>query len=123
MRNGEANVRREIDIMQRLDHVHVAKFIELIEIEEKQKMYIVLELIGGGSLRTLLESMPEGRLPESHCRWYFRQLIDGLKYIHSQNVVHRDIKVGFGCNHHPNLGMAGINEFVSQTRPSYFAAF
>lgn len=33
--------------MKMLSHVNVAQFIELIEIEEKQKMYIVMELVGG----------------------------------------------------------------------------
>jgi serine/threonine protein kinase len=98
--------------MKMLDHENVAKFIELIEIEEKQKMYIVMELVGGsfydatgfrwltpfircsgGSLHTLLERMPDGRLPTCYCRWYFRQLINGIDYLHKQGVVHRDIKV------------------------------
>lgn len=34
------------------------------------------------------------RITESETRCYISQLIDGVKYIHSRNIVHRDLKLG-----------------------------
>ena len=34
-----------------------------------------------------------GKLSEDEARGYFRQTIQGLQYVHSQGVCHRDLKV------------------------------
>ena len=41
--NGEANVEREIALLQELNHKNVMKLIEVFHNEEKGKIYIVLE--------------------------------------------------------------------------------
>lgn len=51
---------------------------------------LVLELATGGELFNYL--MHTGPFDEHMARTYFRQLIEGLKYCHSQGVTHRDIK-------------------------------
>ena len=33
-------------------------------------------------------------LTEPEVRYYMRQLADGAEYIHSQSIVHRDLKLG-----------------------------
>lgn len=36
-----------------------------------------------------------GGLTEFECRYYFKQLISALKYMHNEHrVIHRDIKLG-----------------------------
>ncbi|KAA0158624.1 hypothetical protein FNF28_06151 [Cafeteria roenbergensis] len=51
---------------------------------------IFMEFVPGGSLRSVLERV--GALPERVVRVYSRQLLQGLAYLHSHRVVHRDIK-------------------------------
>ena len=41
--NGEANVEREIALLQELNHKNVMKLIEVLFNEEKGKIYMVLE--------------------------------------------------------------------------------
>jgi serine/threonine protein kinase len=53
-------------------------------------IYIVLELATGGELFDYVAI--GGRYSEEVCRFYFRQLIDGLYYVHSNGVTHRDLK-------------------------------
>lgn len=35
----------------------------------------------------------KGRLDESTARLYFTQIVDAVKYLHSQDLVHRDLKL------------------------------
>lgn len=50
----------------------------------------MLELITGGELFDKI--VAEGRFDDVTARFYFRQLIRGVKYCHSQGVCHRDLK-------------------------------
>jgi serine/threonine protein kinase len=54
------------------------------------QIFIVLELIAGGELFDKI--VAEGRFDEATARFYFRQLIRGVKYCHLQGVCHRDLK-------------------------------
>ena len=54
-------------------------------------MFIVLELASGGDMLDILNA--SGRFPEPLARHYFKQLIEGLEYMHTQGIVHRDLKV------------------------------
>ena len=50
----------------------------------------MLELVGGGELFDLVAL--GGRLEEKYARHYFKQLLDGLNYLHSSGYAHRDLK-------------------------------
>lgn len=70
--------------------------IDLVDVlydDEKQKMYLVMEFCVGG-LQDMLESTPQKKFPLSQAHGYFSQLIDGLEYLHSKGIVHKDIKPG-----------------------------
>ncbi len=54
------------------------------------QIFIVLELITGGELFDKI--VAEGRFDEPTARFYFRQLLKGVKYCHGQGVCHRDLK-------------------------------
>lgn len=93
LKNGEETLKNEIAIMKQLrNHENVLKLIEVIHNEEKQKIYVVLEFCGAGSLQQLIDSHPNSRLPLVDVHHFFRQLILGLDYIHNQGIIHRDIK-------------------------------
>ncbi|PNY12488.1 mitogen-activated protein kinase kinase kinase 1-like protein, partial [Trifolium pratense] len=56
---------------------------------DESKLYIFIELVTKGSLRNLYQRYT---LRDSQVSAYTRQILHGLKYLHDQNVVHRDIK-------------------------------
>ncbi|NXW51573.1 STK11 kinase, partial [Nyctiprogne leucopyga] len=98
--NGEANVKKEIQLLRRLRHKNVIQLVDVLYNEEKQKIflnsaftYMVMEYCVCG-MQEMLDSVPEKRFPVFQAHGYFCQLIDGLEYLHSQGIVHKDIKPG-----------------------------
>lgn len=91
--NGEANVKKEIQLLRRLQHKNVIQLVDVLYNEEKQKMYMVMEYCVCG-MQEMLDSVPEKRFPVFQSHGYFCQLLDGLEYLHSQGIVHKDIKPG-----------------------------
>eukprot|EP01125_Pyxidicula_operculata_P015626 TRINITY_DN532_c0_g1_i3.p1 TRINITY_DN532_c0_g1~~TRINITY_DN532_c0_g1_i3.p1 ORF type:complete len:149 (-),score=9.17 TRINITY_DN532_c0_g1_i3:62-508(-) len=67
---GEELCRKEIEIMKSLDDVNIVCLIDNFEIEEKEKLYVVLEYANGGSLQDLLDRAPNGKLPLRQIRRY-----------------------------------------------------
>ncbi len=57
-------------------------------LESNNKVFLVMELCGGGTLADMVRIKP---LSESLARFYMRQLIPAIKYCHNQGVIHRDI--------------------------------
>lgn len=91
--NGEQNVQREIQLLKRLCHPNVIKLYDVIYDEQKQKMYMIMEYCVG-ELQEMLESIEEHKFPIWQAHGYFTQLLNGLEYLHSQRIIHKDIKPG-----------------------------
>nr|XP_056700319.1 serine/threonine-protein kinase STK11 [Euleptes europaea] len=91
--NGEANVKKEIQLLRRLRHKNVIQLVDVLYNEEKQKMYMVMEYCVCG-MQEMLDSVLDKKFPVFQAHGYFCQLIDGLEYLHSQGIVHKDIKPG-----------------------------
>jgi serine/threonine protein kinase len=83
-----SQIKKEISIMKQLSHENVVKLKEVLA--SRTKIFIVLELVTGGELFDLI--VQRGRLDEAASRIYFRQLVSGVAYCHSQGVAHRDLK-------------------------------
>ena len=82
----------EFDIINKLTHGHknIVKFYELIITEDGY--YLVYELGLGGSLLDHLQDKKKGKFEENEARVLILQIIEAVEYMHSQNVVHLDIK-------------------------------
>ncbi|XP_032826580.2 serine/threonine-protein kinase STK11 isoform X1 [Petromyzon marinus] len=91
--NGEANVKKEIQLLKRLKHKNVISLVDVLYNEEKQKMYMVMEYCVCG-MQEMLDSVTGKKFPIFQAHGYFSQLVDGLEYLHSQGIVHKDIKPG-----------------------------
>ena len=48
-----------------------------------------MEYAEGGELLTQVQTAPERRMDEGEARFYFRQLVEGVHHLHSQDLCHR----------------------------------
>ena len=79
----------EINLMKKLNHQNITKILETFE--DEQFYFIIMEYINGGNLFSYVKK--RRKLSEKVSKFLFRQIILGIKHIHSQLIVHRDIKL------------------------------
>lgn len=80
--------KQEIDIMKALDHPNIVRLQEFFQ--DNEHLYLVLELCKGGELFDII--VDRGAFPESATARVLNQMLRGVSYIHSNDVVHRDMK-------------------------------
>ena len=79
---------REIKLLQSFDHRNIVGLLEMMVEHGQITMifdYLDHDLTG-------LLTHPDMRLADGHRKTIFRQLVDGLNYLHKRRVIHRDIK-------------------------------
>ncbi len=84
-----ARFEREAKLLAALNHPHIASIHGLERSGER--LFLVLELIEGESLRTRLA---RGPLPVEEAIAVCRQVAEGLEAAHARGIVHRDLKPG-----------------------------
>ncbi|KAG5480829.1 hypothetical protein GH5_07355 [Leishmania sp. Ghana 2012 LV757] len=92
--SDDAPSNTEVEIHQKMVHPNIIRYLySRIDAESTpKKLYVYLEFVTGGSVTSLMKSLPNGCLPYSVVRVYARHMFQGLEYLHSNQVAHRDIK-------------------------------
>ena len=84
-------LKNEAVILSKLKHPHIVSIYDYIECEEGT--FIIMELIKGTPLDEYLKN-ESGPIPEPRAVRYISQMLDAIGYMHSKNIIHRDIKPG-----------------------------
>uniref|UniRef100_A0AC35GLT6 Protein kinase domain-containing protein n=1 Tax=Panagrolaimus sp. PS1159 TaxID=55785 RepID=A0AC35GLT6_9BILA len=79
---------RELKIIERLKHPNIVEVYQVIQ--TKNYVCMIQELAAHGDMLKLIKS--KKRIDEPESQFLFRQLVEGLRYLESLKIVHRDLK-------------------------------
>ncbi|KAM8824806.1 mitogen-activated protein kinase kinase kinase 3 [Synchiropus picturatus] len=80
----------EIQLLKNLRHERIVQYYGCLRDRAERTLSIFMEFMPGGSVKDQLKAY--GALTENVTRKYTRQILQGMTYLHSNMIVHRDIK-------------------------------
>ncbi|KAL8988450.1 MAG: hypothetical protein Q9177_002483 [Variospora cf. flavescens] len=86
----EEKFRTELQIHAKMRHPNIVEFHKAFTF--KENTYVVLELCPNGTIQEMVRARKGISLPE--VRRFVIQLCGAIKYMHTRNVIHRDLKMG-----------------------------
>lgn len=81
-------LKHEIELLQGLHHPNIVQYLGTSA--DDQYLNIFLEYVPGGSIATMLQQY--NTFQEPLIKNFVRQILTGLSYLHSRDIIHRDIK-------------------------------
>lgn len=86
--NSAERFENEIRIIRQLNHPGIVQLYDLLK--DENNYYIIMELCSSGELyEQILENE---RLSEIEAKYYMKQILEALCYVHNLGICHRDIK-------------------------------
>ena len=89
-KNQVASIKVEREVMSRVQEGNPWVVPLRYSFQDANWVYLAMDFIPGGDLRTLLNSY--GTLRESHCRFYIAEMLTAVLSLHTTGYIHRDIK-------------------------------
>lgn len=83
-------------MMKTLKHEHILKYYGMFYSRVEQEIHVVMELVNGVTLSEYV--VYSNTLSETTAAYFITQILLGLQYIHSNGVIHRDVKVSPTCS-------------------------
>ncbi|KAG8001856.1 Calcium/calmodulin-dependent protein kinase kinase 1 [Nibea albiflora] len=101
-------VYKEIAILKKLDHHNVVKLVEVLDDPQEDGLHM-------GTHTPVMEVPTDEPFTEEQARFYFRDVVLGIEYLHYHKIIHRDIKPSnllLGDDGHVKIADFGVsNEF------------
>jgi len=111
--------RTEVSLMKKLGHPNIVHYRESFLSKNKDSLCIVMEYCDGGDLSNKIEKQRNRLMSESTILHYFVQMTLGLHFMHSNRILHRDLKtqnIFLTGNGRLVLGDLGISKVMEGTQ-------
>ncbi|KFZ46818.1 Serine/threonine-protein kinase Nek5, partial [Antrostomus carolinensis] len=82
--------QKEVILLAKMKHANIVTFYT--SLQEKNKLYIVMEYCDGGDLMKRINVQHGVLFDEDQILSWFVQISLGLKHIHDKKILHRDVK-------------------------------
>ncbi|NXY75862.1 NEK5 kinase, partial [Glareola pratincola] len=82
--------QKEVILLAKMKHANIVTFYN--SLQEKNKLYIVMEYCDGGDLMKRINMQHGVLFDEDQILSWFVQISLGLKHIHDKKILHRDVK-------------------------------
>jgi len=83
-------IKYEVDMMRKFNHKNIIRYFGSFFSKRTQELNIITELIPGGSLTRWIHTF--GRFSETLAAHVIHQTLNGLLFLHSHLILHRDLK-------------------------------
>ncbi|KAK3611336.1 hypothetical protein CHS0354_029988 [Potamilus streckersoni] len=80
---------RELSIWPKLRHPNIIRMVEMFE--DDHRVYMILEYAENGDVLRYIQKT--GAIKDALARIWIRQVCDAVRYLHEQNISHRDLKL------------------------------
>lgn len=105
-------VFQEIQCLRNIRHPNVIRILDVAD--NPDSVCFIMEYAAGGELRGYVERRKE--LDENDTRRFFKQIVRAVHYIHSKNIIHRDLKLEnilLDSQNRCKIVDFGLSDFVS----------
>ena len=107
---------REVSILRKVSHPNIIKYYS--SFLENESLCIIMEYAELGDLYTLIKHYKRHqKFFEEIILWRIAfEVLNGLEYLHSNNIIHRDIKclnLFLSKDHHVKIGDLGVSTITS----------
>ncbi|WVN89329.1 uncharacterized protein L203_104551 [Cryptococcus depauperatus CBS 7841] len=83
-------LRDEIELLKGLEHKNIVAYLGYETSPEY--LSIFLEYVPGGTIASIYRTPNQARFEPQLVRFFTEQILEGLAYLHSKNIWHRDLK-------------------------------